>query len=137
MNTKLEIQTRLVNLLVERDGDLPYGTRKRLAAEYNISHNTLKQWIVDIRYGPRTNERDWSVIIVKLLGSVCADCGSHDRLRIHHIIPLADGGLHEFENLRLLCRACHTRAHWIINNTPEIVTRDASDRIMKVHKIYR
>ena len=114
MNDKLEVQTKLVDLLVQYDGSLPYGTRKRFAKEYNISANTLKQWLVDIRHGPRDGSRDWSIIIIKLLGGCCAMCGAPDRLHIHHITPLAEGGPHGFENLQILCKPCHRLQHAIL-----------------------
>ena len=28
---------------------------------------------------------------------------------VHHILPLADGGTHEPENLMALCKPCHSR----------------------------
>ena len=30
---------------------------------------------------------------------------------IHHILPLSQGGTHDRENLKALCKACHARIH--------------------------
>ena len=30
---------------------------------------------------------------------------------VHHIIPLAEGGTHERDNLIALCKSCHARIH--------------------------
>lgn len=40
----------------------------------------------------------------------CAMCLSRDQLDAHHIIPVKDGGMNIFDNLILLCKACHTTA---------------------------
>jgi len=38
----------------------------------------------------------------------CADCGE-PATEVHHILPLADGGNHDQENLMSLCHDCHSR----------------------------
>ena len=40
-------------------------------------------------------------------GFACVKCGSRRRLECDHIVPVSDGGTHEPENLRTLCRDCH------------------------------
>lgn len=41
----------------------------------------------------------------------CANCGSKAKLHFHHIEHFSEGGLHEFENLKLLCVSCHAKEH--------------------------
>lgn len=37
----------------------------------------------------------------------CTRCKSTKELTLDHILPLADGGKHEPENVQVLCRECH------------------------------
>lgn len=30
---------------------------------------------------------------------------------VHHIVPLSEGGTHNFENLISLCKSCHSKIH--------------------------
>jgi hypothetical protein len=41
----------------------------------------------------------------------CGNCGSSDRLHVHHIVPLSKGGSNEIGNLRTLCEGCHKKIH--------------------------
>jgi 5-methylcytosine-specific restriction endonuclease McrA len=41
----------------------------------------------------------------------CEKCGSIDRLKLHHIVPLSWGGLTSRENCITLCETCHRLAH--------------------------
>lgn len=45
---------------------------------------------------------------------VCAFCGSDDDLRVHHIIPICDGGENTPYNLMYLCEDCHRAIHALI-----------------------
>lgn len=40
----------------------------------------------------------------------CADCGG-PKEHIHHIVPLAEGGTNDVDNLKPLCKACHHKYH--------------------------
>lgn len=48
-------------------------------------------------------------------GRRCQDCGKGEEeaesLHVHHNIPFSEGGGHELENLRTLCKFCHTQFH--------------------------
>ena len=118
--TRREIKNEL-RQVIEGHKRTPYTTRVEFAVKYNISINTIKQWVNDIRHGPRRYGHRWIAIIIELLGSRCAKCGDTKNLQIHHIIPLAEGGKHTFSNLRLLCKECHRQQHWLLKhqNHPE------------------
>jgi len=47
----------------------------------------------------------------------CQICGDtltspHTKLQVHHIIPRAEGGTDELDNLVTLCDLCHAVCHW-------------------------
>lgn len=54
--SRLEVKACLANMMDDK-GELKYGTIKKLVKLWNIPEGTLKQWIGDIRGGPRTIER--------------------------------------------------------------------------------
>lgn len=43
----------------------------------------------------------------------CEKCMQLKKLDVHHIIPLADGGTNEYDNLIALCTRCHDEWHTI------------------------
>lgn len=47
--------------------------------------------------------------------TICHKCGSHEgkSINIHHVIPLADGGTNDYNNLVPLCNHCHRDWHTI------------------------
>ena len=62
--------------------------------------------------------------------SACNACGLQDKLELHWIRPLADGGRPESSNLLALCRACHDKAHAgarIIGRAAGVVRKIKSD----------
>lgn len=38
----------------------------------------------------------------------CRSCGTHERLTVDHVIPLALGGTDDLENLQTLCERCNS-----------------------------
>ena len=50
------------------------------------------------------------------------DCGKAGRLEVDHIIPLAQGGRDDPDNLQTLCRSCHMEKTAQENTKP--LTRD-------------
>ena len=73
------------------------------------------------RYG-----RAWQHIRTLYIAAhpLCEQCAADGRLtparEVHHVIPLADGGSHDDENLIALCKACHSG-----------ITRSTSNRCHK------
>ena len=49
-------------------------------------------------------------MILRNRGDYCERCGVHG-IDAHHIVPRADGGADEVENLHALCVACHKEWH--------------------------
>jgi 5-methylcytosine-specific restriction endonuclease McrA len=43
--------------------------------------------------------------------STCVRCGQKERLQVHHICALADGGEDAVDNTAALCGSCHTEWH--------------------------
>jgi 5-methylcytosine-specific restriction protein A len=56
-------------------------------------------------YGP-----EWRIIRKKILRAEpnCRNCGQ-PATEVDHIKPLKEGGTHDLENLRPLCKSCHSR----------------------------
>ncbi|MBU4251636.1 MAG: HNH endonuclease [Candidatus Omnitrophica bacterium] len=45
---------------------------------------------------------------IKKYGNKCELCGYRLVVESHHILPRKEGGLHEINNLMVLCPNCHT-----------------------------
>ena len=41
----------------------------------------------------------------------CQDCGRAGPLELHHLTAVAAGGADTADNVRVLCKGCHKRAH--------------------------
>ena len=81
--------------------------------------------IVDKRYEvyernketKRKYGRSWKKIRKRYVAShpFCEECLKKGILvpvdEVHHIIPLADGGTHDDDNLMSLCKTCHAKIH--------------------------
>lgn len=60
---------------------------------------------------------------IKKYGNCCELCGYNTTIDTHHIIPKYQGGLHEIDNLTVICPNCHaliTRRKLILNNRKDI-----------------
>jgi len=61
--------------------------------------------------------------LIKLLGGVCAKCGTVENLTLHHIVPLSKGGSSDVLNLQALCKKCHCAEHGITSVNPVMVAQ--------------
>ena len=63
---------------------------------------------------------------LKRAGNKCEQCDGKDRLEVHHIVPLERGEArhnspkNNQDNLEVLCRACHERAHHSLRTVSRI-----------------
>lgn len=55
------------------------------------------------------SERAWPMISRENRADQCRVCGTSNGLCVHHIVPVAAGGINESWNLMTLCRSCHGR----------------------------
>ena len=67
------------------------------------------------------NRRQWEAARRATLdrsGWRCEDCGRAGRLEVHHVTPISVDFSRRFDldNLKVLCKDCHLRAH---DKTPE------------------
>ena len=53
------------------------------------------------------HHRGWVQQLAADFGERCANCGSNENLVLDHVIPVAKGGLSQFDNLQLLCAECN------------------------------
>lgn len=88
--------------------------KKEYIKEYNKYHR-----------GYRSNERynyQWSRIRERYVKShpLCEECLKEGRYtpveEVHHILPLSVGGTNDFNNLMSLCRSCHLKKHFEMND---------------------
>lgn len=75
----------------------------------------FRHWVEKEHAGIRGKRPQyWNVIrrfILERDKYQCQVCGSTEKLSVHHIIPLSEGGDSTATNLRVLCQGCHQRAH--------------------------
>jgi hypothetical protein len=62
-------------------------------------------------------------------GKRCALCQITRNLTIHHILPRQDGGGDEMDNLITLCSKCHDLVEDMLNERPELKTREGLLRL--------
>lgn len=69
--------------------------------------------------------------------SQCAFCDENnvESLQVHHMLPKANGGGDEFENLILVCASCHTKIHGGTINMTDVFI--AKHKLAKKNKMYR
>jgi 5-methylcytosine-specific restriction endonuclease McrA len=74
------------------------------------------------RHAPKSGSRAWAggstrawrTLRAQALqrdGDRCVKCGRPDRLAVHHVVPLAEGGTMALDGLTTLCHDCHHAAH--------------------------
>lgn len=81
--------------------------KRLVAARYNRYERTPE---MKHRYNGAWPAIRRSYIKAHPLCEVCRREGRYTEAReVHHIIPLADGGTHDNNNLMALCKSCHSR----------------------------
>lgn len=49
--------------------------------------------------------------------SICALCGSNEKIQLDHILPISKGGKNEIENIRTLCKKCNGKQNKGLRNS--------------------
>jgi 5-methylcytosine-specific restriction protein A len=61
----------------------------------------------------RVNTPEWRALrrlYIRLFGNYCTRCGVDGRdvrLELDHVVPVAEGGMDDIDNVQLLCVVCH------------------------------
>ncbi|MBS6365582.1 MAG: HNH endonuclease [Actinomycetaceae bacterium] len=65
---------------------------------------------INRRYGARWRRIRAAYVAAHPLCEDCLEAGRYTPVQeVHHILPLEHGGTHNFDNLRSLCKPCHSR----------------------------
>lgn len=60
---------------------------------------------------PFLEQESWFDIrrrIIKRDGGKCVHCGGQEKLHVHHLDPVNEGGIPTDDNLETVCKGCHT-----------------------------
>lgn len=99
-NCKKLIDKEIVKELKKR------GIKK--ANQWLIRYRRRKLGIKKYLYGEIKKHRAWiRMQAIKKYGAKCELCGYELVVESHHILPRKRGGLHEINNLMVLCPNCH------------------------------
>ncbi len=79
-------------------------------SRYNGSFEFDFGWLRNVYGIAQTKRVEIPASVKKLLPNQCEVCGSKQNLDTHHKIPLSLGGSNERENLRVLCKTCHSNS---------------------------
>jgi hypothetical protein len=114
-----DVDNRRVTNAVDCHGQYPSRLRfnpQTGKAEYKERVERRKENQVRVEEKKEILDRD---------GYECVRCGETEegKLRIHHIVPVSQGGSGDEDNLATLCKACHDEAHGQ-SNTGTVVYGD-------------
>ena len=74
----------------------------------------ISAWWLLSRHHRRITTAAWESLRRQTLdrdGWRCQGCGKAGALEVHHVKPLAEGGVNALGNLTTLCRDCHLKTH--------------------------
>ena len=87
------------------------------ACRYAVNNKKRKAWMRDLRNSGRYDRSISLDSVYDKFGGVCNKChkattfdtdyNGDDYPTIDHVIPLSRGGVHEWDNVQLLCRKCN------------------------------
>ncbi|MDP3014967.1 MAG: HNH endonuclease [bacterium] len=94
------------------------------ANQWTVRYRRRKLGIKKYLYGEIKKHKAWiRAQAIKKYGDKCEFCGYELSLDTHHIVPKNKGGLHEIDNLMLVCPNCHaliTRKKFTLNSRNDI-----------------
>jgi len=78
------------------------------ATQWRVRYRRRRLGIKKYLYGEIKKHRVWiRMQAIKKYGNKCELCGYRLSVDTHHILPKNKGGLHEIDNLMVLCPNCH------------------------------
>jgi 5-methylcytosine-specific restriction endonuclease McrA len=96
---------------------------------WNVRYRRRKLGVKKYLYGEVKKHRAWiRAQAIKKYGTRCELCNYGMTIDTHHVIPRYQGGLHEIDNLMVICPNCHGLV------TREIITIKSRKDIPKVRK---
>lgn len=121
------------------DKDIVKGLKKKgfkKANQWLVRYRRRKLGIKKYLYGEIKKHRAWiRMQAIKKYGNKCELCGYRLVVESHHILPRKKGGLHEINNLMVLCPNCHaliTRRYLNLNNRKNIP--DLQKKLIELQK---
>jgi len=111
------------------------------ASQWLVRYRRRKLGIKKYLYGEIKKHRAWiRMQTIKKYGNKCELCGYKLVVESHHILPKKEGGLHEINNLMVLCPNCHaliTRGYLSLKTRREIPNlRTKLTKLEKSHYSY-
>jgi hypothetical protein len=94
------------------------------ANQWRVRYRRRRLGIKKYLYGEIKKYRAWIRLqTIKKYGNKCELCGYRLTVETHHILPKKRGGLHEINNLMVLCPNCHaviTRGYFSLKSRKDI-----------------
>ena len=59
----------------------------------------------------RQFETEYERLFMAVNRTKCGNCRTESNLHLHHVVPISLGGTNNIENLSILCKDCHSKAH--------------------------
>jgi len=127
-NCKRLIDKKIAKELIKK------GFKK--ATPWIVRYRRRKLGIKKYLYGEIKKHRAWvRAQAIKKYGNKCELCGFSLIVETHHLLPKKKGGLHEIDNLIVLCPNCHaliTRGYLGLKSRKNIHT--IQRKVTKLHK---
>jgi len=106
------------------------------ANQWVVRYRRRKLGIKKYLYGEVKKHKAWiRTQAIKKYGNKCELCGFNLIVESHHILPKNKGGLHEIDNLMVLCSNCHaliTRKYLSLKSRKDIPSLQR--KIVKLYK---
>lgn len=98
VNYKKEYRSRPEIIEREKAWREEYRARPEVLAADRMKAHRRRSWYKD----GNIPDNAWPAIL-EFYGNKCLQCGTSDDLQLDHVIPLARGGRHDYDNVQVLC----------------------------------